>query len=259
MTKRAAHRRPRVDVRIGPRGRKLLVEGTFASWYVPGKLTTGSVWDAIALPLLLLPPHRRRSVLLLGLGGGSAARVVRALAPRAHIVGVERDPEVLRAARRWFDLDALGIEVVCEDARRALSRGRRRFDAVLDDVFVGSGQRVRKPDWLPQAGIAAAARRVAPGGILVSNTLDESAAVARELARHFPSALKIEVSGYDNRILVGAFSGATATGLRSAATVHPVTAPVVSRFSFRTLPAGAPRRRDGKVSAARTGTASPPG
>ncbi len=251
MTGRTKQRRPHVDVRVGPRGRKLLVDGTFASWYVPGKLTTGSVWDALALPLLLLSPHRRRLVLLLGLGGGSAARVVRALAPRAHIVGVERDPEVLRAARRWFDLDALRIEVLCEDARRTLSRGRRRFDAVLDDVFVGAGQRVRKPDWLPAAGIAAAARRVAPGGILVSNTLDESAAVARELARHFPALLRIDVADYDNRILVGAFSSATASALRAAAGVHPVTAGILSRFSFRTLPRGAQHSVKGRTAAGR--------
>ena len=103
----------------GPRRpRTLRVDGTFASWLrARARLTTGSVWDALAAPLLLLPPARRRRVLLLGLGGGSAARLVRALAPRARIVGVELDREVLRAARRHFDLDALGVEVVNADAR----------------------------------------------------------------------------------------------------------------------------------------------
>jgi spermidine synthase len=56
-------------------------------------------------------------VLVLGLGAGSAARLVRALAPRARIVGGERSAEVLRAARRHFGLDALGVEVVHADAR----------------------------------------------------------------------------------------------------------------------------------------------
>ena len=54
-----------------------------------------------------MPPARRRRVLILGLGGGSVARVVRALAPRAKIVGVEMNGAVLRAARRHLDLDAL--------------------------------------------------------------------------------------------------------------------------------------------------------
>ena len=87
--------------------RELHVDGTFASCYEPGRVTTGSVWDALAAGLAALPSRRRRSVLLLGLGGGSAARVVRALAPRAQIVGVEIDPSVVRLARHWFDLDEL--------------------------------------------------------------------------------------------------------------------------------------------------------
>src|SRR5262245_41530744 len=83
----------RVEVREGRRGRALRVDGTFASWYTPGSALTGSVWDALAAPLCWLPKLRRRSVLVLGLGAGSAARLVRALAPGARIVGVERRSE----------------------------------------------------------------------------------------------------------------------------------------------------------------------
>ena len=99
----------RVSVLIRAGRRTLRIDGSQASSWQPGRETTGSVWDGIAAGLLALPTSRRRSVLLLGLGGGSAARVVRALAPRARIVGVEIDPAVVKAARRWFDLDALGI------------------------------------------------------------------------------------------------------------------------------------------------------
>src|SRR5690606_16904976 len=102
------------------------VDGTFASFWQPGRAATGSVWDALVAPLLLLPPARRRRVLILGLGGGSAARLVRAIAPSAQVVGVELDPAVIDAARRHFELDALGVEVVLDDARRVLERERRR-------------------------------------------------------------------------------------------------------------------------------------
>ena len=88
MSRDGSRRRPRVEVKLGRRGRSLRIDGTFASYYEPGLPLTGSVWDALALPLVLLPPARRRSVLVLGLGGGSVARVVRALAPAACIVGV---------------------------------------------------------------------------------------------------------------------------------------------------------------------------
>src|SRR6185295_2505995 len=85
-------------------GLSLRVDGTFASSYRPGSPLTGSVWDALAAPLAWLPPARRRSVLVLGLGGGSAARLVRAIAPECRVVGVESSAEVLDAARRWFEL-----------------------------------------------------------------------------------------------------------------------------------------------------------
>ncbi len=223
------------------RGRQLKIDGTFASYWEPGRVATGSVWDAVAAPILALPPARRRSVLLLGLGGGSAARLARALAPRADVVGVEIDPEVVRLARRWFDLDALGLEVVTEDARRFLGRVRRRFDVILEDVFVGSGRAVRKPDWLPRPGLELAARRLARGGVLASNTLDETAEVARALAERFPRLLQIGVEGYDNRVLVGGPGVLSARHLRAAVSASPVLRPTLPRLSFRTL--AAPRAR----------------
>lgn len=211
------------------------IDGTFASWYAPGSPPLGSVWEALAAPLLLLPRERRRSVLVLGLGGGSAARVARMLAPRARIVGVELDPEVVRAARRWFDLAELDVEVVIADALAYLRSGRARFDAVLEDVFIGRGRAVRKPDWLPEPGLALAARRVAPGGVLVSNVIDEAPAVAQVMRGLMPSTLRIDVADYDNRILVGAQVGASGRGLRAAVAGHPWLRGATRGLSFRSL------------------------
>ena len=215
--------------------RELHVDGTFASCYEPGRAITGSVWDALAAGIAALPRQRRRSVLLLGLGGGSAARVARALAPRARIVGVEIDPSVVRLARRWFDLDALGIEVVVEDARAYLERCRRRFDAVLEDVFVGTGRDAVKPEWLPEPGLARAARRLAPRGILASNALDEAPAVSMAMGRLFSRVVRIEVDDYDNQIFVGGSGALTGRKLRRAVAATPVLAPTLRRLSFRSV------------------------
>ena len=215
--------------------RELHVDGTLASWYEPGRATTGSVWDALAAALVALPPERRRSVLLLGLGGGSAARVVRALAPRARIVAVEIDPEVVALARSHFDLDALRVEVVLDDARRVLARARGRFDAVLEDVFVGVGGDAAKPAGFPEPALSRAARRLAPGGVLASNALDEAPAVACAVARLFPAVVRIDVADYDNRIFVGGARGLTARRLRAALARDPVLAPTLRQLSLRTL------------------------
>lgn len=229
--------RVRVEVRETAAGRELRIDGTFASCYQPGCETTGSVWDAIAAPLLLLPPGRQRSVLLLGLGGGSAARVVRALAPRARIIGVEFDREVVEVARRWFDLDALGIEVVVEDALQFLHDARQRHDLVLDDVFVGRGHAVHKPGWLPRPGHELALAHLHEGGLLVSNVLDETREVTRSMRRLFPGVLRIDVDDYDNHILVGGPGGISAGALRQAVASNELLKGTLHRLHFRTLKA----------------------
>jgi spermidine synthase len=212
---------------------ELRVDGSFASLYRAETPLTGSVWDALATPLLALPPARLRRVLILGLGGGSAARLARALAPRARIVGVEIDPQVVALARRWFGLGELALEVVQADAERYLARARERFDAVLEDVFVGPGRAVRKPDWMLEHGLARAAARLAHGGVLASNALDEAPAVARTLAALFPSVLRIDVAEFDNRILVGGPAGLSARALRAAVAASPILSPTLPRLRFR--------------------------
>jgi spermidine synthase len=225
-------RAPRVEVRRTARGLELRVDGTLASSHLAGGRGTGPVWDALALPLLALPPQRRRNVLLLGLGGGSVARVVRALAPRARIVGVEIDRAVVAAAREHLGLDALGVEVVLDDALSALRAERRRFDVIVEDVFVGPVRTVGKPPGFPEPLFGLARRRLAPGGLLVSNTIHEGPQVARALRAHAPCLLAIHVRGYWNRILV-AGPALDPAALRRAAAREEVLSRSLPALSIR--------------------------
>lgn len=237
-TKSRARGRVRVVLRGGRR--TLRIDGSLASTWQPGRETTGSVWDGIAAGLLVLPPARRRDVLLLGLGGGSAARAVRAVAPGARIVGVEIDPAVVREARRWFDLDALGLEVVTDDAARFLARTRGRFDAVLEDVFTGDARRLRKPPGFPLPALDDVRRILRPGGVAVCNTLDESAAVRAALAARFRHLVRVCIVDYDNRIYVASDAPIAAASLRAAAVSDPVFAGSLRALRFRSLATPAP-------------------
>ena len=226
-------KRDRVRVQADRFGKRLIVDETFASLYRPETPATGCVWDALAAPILALAPERRRRVLLLGLGGGSVARLVRALAPEADVVGVELDAEVVRLARAHFGLDDLDLEVRVEDARTVLRGETRCFDLVIEDVFVGRGDAVHKPDWLPHPGLDLAAGLLAPGGLLVSNSLDEAPSVAAALNARFPGLLRIEVEDYDNRIFVAGPATLNARGLRAAVVADPILSDSARILRFR--------------------------
>jgi predicted O-methyltransferase YrrM len=232
---RSRAERPRVRIDDSGGTFALVVDETFASFYRPGAVATRCVWDAIAAPILWLPPRRRRRILALGLGGGSVARIARALAPEAEIVGVEMDPEVVRLAREHLDLDALGVKIEIADARRWLERATGRFDVILEDVFVGHGDAVHKPDWITEPGHRLARRLLARGGLLVTNTLDEHGHVARALRRAFPSLVSITVEDYDNRVLVAGPEGLTGRALRRRVAESPVFTDSLDILHFRTI------------------------
>lgn len=95
---------------------------------------------------LMLPPECPRQALLLGLGGGAVATLLARRCPRARMVGVERDAEVLRLARESFGLDALaGLRVEQADAflwvdaqftdDGGLAAGAMRYDLICVDLF----------------------------------------------------------------------------------------------------------------------------
>jgi spermidine synthase len=218
------------------------VDGTYASSWEPGSAATGSVWDAIACGVLALPAARRRRVLLLGLGGGSAARIVRAIAPRARITGVEIDPDVVKLARRWFDLDALGVETVVADAVEYIARTRAHYDVVLEDCFIGSETELRKPVGIPEPAFSRIARRLRPGGVLVSNALDEAPEIGASLRGQFPSVVRIGIEGYDNRVFAAGPAALGARSLRAAVARDPVLSPTLPILSFQTL-----RRRQVRI------------
>jgi len=232
MEGRAKKTRSRVQVRRTRRGLELRVDGTLASARPSGAGGAGPVWDALALSALALPPERRRSVLIVGLGGGSVARVIRGLAPHARIVGVEIDREVVAAARAHLGLDALGVEVILGDALSVLRRERRRFDLVIEDAFVGPTRTIRKPEGFPEPLLALAWQRLTPGGVVACNTIHEGPAIAAALRRYAPSLLAIHVRGFWNRILVGG-AQLDAAALRRAAAAAPILAGSLPVLSIR--------------------------
>jgi spermidine synthase len=127
-----------VDVRQRDDGVRVLElnEGVVANslWY-PNSVLTGGEWDMfLVVPPLV--PHPVRRVLILGNAGGSSARALAALYPRVSIDGVEIDPAVTEAARRYLDLSRIPrLHVVTADARAYLRGTKKRYDVIAIDVY----------------------------------------------------------------------------------------------------------------------------
>jgi spermidine synthase len=193
---------------------------------------TGVVWWTLAAPVLLVP-RRRRRVLLLGLGGGSVGRAVRALDPGAEIIGVERNADVLRLARDHLELDRLGLELVTGDALEYLHHERRCFDLIVEDLFVGPSRSVRKPGWLLDEGYPLIGKRRRAQGIVVSNTIHEMPDIVRAMRPLGGRVVSFDVRGHWNRIVVGGSGLPPPARLRQVFRGHPSLARILPRLAVR--------------------------
>ena len=96
---------------------------------------TGGVWDTFLLvpPLLDRPVER---MLVIGNAGGTIARAYGELYPGVEIDGVEIDPEVSEAARRYMGLgDNPRLDVITADGRPYLELTDNRYDIVVVDAY----------------------------------------------------------------------------------------------------------------------------
>ena len=135
---------------------------------------TGLAWDMIAAAALLGQNHPPQSVLMLGLAGGTAFRVLRHLLPECRLTALDIDPEIVALASEHMDLDALGIEVVIGDAYPWLAQNRRSFDVVIDDIYLAGTTDVFRPRAWDSGLLEHLKRAVAPGGVLAVNLVTGS-------------------------------------------------------------------------------------
>jgi spermidine synthase len=156
---RGAYSRPPAAVEAGPQGLRLVVDGAVQSVQV-GETEPAGYWPA------LIPTHRPRTALLLGLGGGTAAHLLLRRWGHVTITGVDDDPEVLRLGRLRFGLDRVPLTTVEADARTYVRACRDHFDLVIVAVYRGE----QAPEFLASHSFVRAVRQlVAPGGTAVWN------------------------------------------------------------------------------------------
>jgi len=140
---------------------------------------------------------------------------------------------VVRAARRHFGLDDLGIELRTTDAREYLDAETRRFDLIVEDLFVGAVRTVRKPDWLVPEGYRGIRRRLRRGGIVSTNSIHESPAIIEVMRSFGGRVVSLDVRGHWNRILVCGADLPAPRALRSELAGHAELARVLGFVAVR--------------------------
>jgi spermidine synthase len=169
------------------------------------EVLTGGVWDTyLAVPDLLGRPPER--VAMLGNAAGTAARAYERYYPQAKIDGVELDPAVSEAGRRFFEMDETSTLTVHDgDARSFLRRTDEHYDVIIVDAY--------RPPYVPfylatKEFFELVRDRLTPGGIVALNVAttpdDHSLAkhVGGTLASVLPRVLAWQPLRF-NQIVIG--------------------------------------------------------
>lgn len=145
------------------------VAGAIHAWWHQSRFLTGLAWDNLAAACLLRPAGPPRSILMLGLAGGTAFRILRHLLPGCQLTAVDIDGAIISLAREHMALDQLGVEIHTADAYGWLAKNKRRFDVVMDDIYLAGAGDVFRPAGSGSEYLPRLKRAMAPGGLLCMN------------------------------------------------------------------------------------------
>jgi spermidine synthase len=130
------------------------------------------VWKTTLKKVKKLKNKEIKNCLILGLGAGSAAELVRELWPKASITGIELDPVMIELGKKYFKLSELKVKIHQGDAIELTTahttQSNKRFDLILTDTYCGDNfpKQFESDDFLKLI-----LKSLSPGGVAVFNRL----------------------------------------------------------------------------------------
>ncbi len=223
--------------------RLLLNEGQgLQSVYSPDMTLSEGIWDYfLIVPFFNSPPYpaeRVDSLYLIGLAGGTIARLYTQAFGPIPIDGVELDPVVIEAGRRYFAMAQPNVRAVAQDGRFFLQATDRRYDVIAVDAY--------RPPYIPfhlatVEFFELARAHLTDEGVIAVNagrTHDDYRlvdALAATLAQVFPSVYIVDEPdpgyGLGNSLVVGTVQPTRLENLRAnaAALTHPLLVEMMRR------------------------------
>jgi len=147
-----------------------------------------------------------KSVLIIGLGGGTLSNTIHELYPNAVIDNVEIDPAVTKVARQYFDfIENDQISAVTQDGRIFIKRAslkKQKYDWIILDAFNG--------DYIPEHLLTKeffeeTKSILSDNGIISANTFSISELYFHESATYhdvFGDFINVSNSKNNNRIIL---------------------------------------------------------
>lgn len=159
-------------------------------------------YPRMMLGALFVKPEPK-SVLIVGLGGGTIPRALHEVVPQTRIDVVEIDPAVVKVARRFFDLgDGSALNVIEADGRVQVKRALRqeqRYDIIMLDAF---DHEYIPEHLLTREFLQEVKGLLAPGGVLAANTFSSSRLYDHESVTYasvFPQFFNLK---RENRVII---------------------------------------------------------
>lgn len=94
---------------------------------------TGSYWDGFVNDIIRLDHDSR--VLILGLGGGTIAKLLTKKFGPIAIDGVEIDPIMVELGQKYLDFREKNVKIIIDDAKNFIKDARFKYDLVCVDLF----------------------------------------------------------------------------------------------------------------------------
>jgi len=155
-------------------------------------------------------PSELRSVLEVGVGGGSTLSYMHRFLPETRFTGVEIDPGVVKVAKEQFGLrEDARLRIVVEDGRKHLAADPAKHDLILIDAYRGT--------WVPETLTSVeffklVKSRLNPGGAVAQNVepttlfYDGLAATLAQVFEHV-DAYPTESFGVPGNVVLVAYDG----------------------------------------------------
>lgn len=77
------------------------------------------------------------NILVLGLGGGTLAKLLRKKYPNSKITGIEIDPIMIELGKKYLDLDRYNVDIKIQDAFKFLKNNTKKYDLLIVDTYLG--------------------------------------------------------------------------------------------------------------------------